>query len=126
MRRGALAPDRSPGQLRAAMDVAQEMLTHFPIALGVMLASWLLGRALGVASVPAMWLGWFAGACACFMREVTQHEYRWIDAFGGGRRANMPPLEGLKIWEWNSHSLIETAGALGLAALVALAIGRWT
>lgn len=37
---------------------------------------------------------WWAGAAlaaALFIgREVTQAEYRWIDAYGLGRRANMP------------------------------------
>ena len=102
------------------------MVVHLPIVLGVMLAIWLLGRALRVASAPAIWLGWAAGACACVIREVTQHEYRWIETVGEGRRANMPALEGLKIWDWNNHSLIETLGALTLSALVAIAIARWT
>lgn len=108
------------------MLVAQDMLVHVPIALVVMLASWLLGRRLGVASAPAIWLGWFASTAACIMREVTQHEYRWIASFGNWKRENMPALEGLKVWDWNAHSLIETAGALGISALVALAISKWT
>ena len=37
---------------------------------------------------------WWAGACfgAAFFvgREITQAEYRWIENFGQGRRANMP------------------------------------
>lgn len=107
------------------MLVAQDMIVHFPIALVVMLASWLFGRALGVSSAPAVWLGWFAAAAVCIMREITQQEYRWIEAFGKGKRANMPTLEGLKFWEWNSHSQMETAGALCLSALVALAIAKW-
>lgn len=108
------------------MAVAHDMLVHVPIALIVMAASWVLGRRLGVASAPAIWTGWFAGAAACVMREVTQAEYRWIEAVGQGKRANMPALEGLKFWEWNAHSLIETLGALGLSALVALAVARWS
>lgn len=107
------------------MAVAQDMLVHFPIALLVMIASWLLGRSLGVANRPAIGTGWFAGACVCIMREVTQHEYRWIEAVGQGRRANMPALEGLKFWDWNMHSQLETLAALGLSALVALAIAKW-
>lgn len=107
------------------MAVAQDMLVHFPIALVVMIASWLLGRQLGVANAPAIWLGWFGGAAVCVMREVTQHEYRWIEAVGQGERANMPALEGLRFWEWNSHSQIETLSALGLSAIVAIAIARW-
>lgn len=37
---------------------------------------------------------WWAGAalaCGYFMgRELAQAEYRWIEEFGGGLRANMP------------------------------------
>ena len=37
---------------------------------------------------------WAAGAVAAstwaISREVTQAEYRWIEQFGAGRRANMP------------------------------------
>jgi len=105
--------------------VALDMLPHFPIALLVMIASWHFGRWLGAANMPAIWGGWFAGACACIMREVTQQEYRWIERVGQGRRAHMPALEGLKFWDWNAHSLLETLGALGLSALVALAIAKW-
>lgn len=105
--------------------VAQDMLIHFPIALLVMIASWLFGRWLGAENMPAIWVGWFAGACACIMREVTQQEYRWIEQVGQGRRAQMPSLEGLKFWDWNAHSLLETLGALVLSALVALAIAKW-
>lgn len=108
------------------MPVAHDMLVHLPIALVVMMASWLLGRSFHVASAAAIWLGWFAGACVCVMREVTQQEYRWIEAAGKGRRANMSVLEGLRFWEWNTHSQIETLGALMLSALVAWAIARQT
>ena len=90
-----------------------------------MLAGWALGRALRVRNRAAIWLGWYASAVACFAREVTQHEYRWIETFGHYRRANMPALEGLKFWDWNIHSQLETLGALGISALVALAISRW-
>jgi len=52
------------------------------------------------------------------MREVTQREYQWIEQFGSGRRANMPGYEGLKVWEWNSYSLSETAVASITLAVV--------
>lgn len=95
------------------------MLAHVPIAILIMLSGWGLGRLLGAAMRPALWLGWFTAACACVMREVTQQEYRWIEAFGHGRRANMPVLEGLKVWEWNAHSQAETLAALLVPALLA-------
>jgi len=45
-----------------------------------------------------------AGACAAIAwavaREVTQAEYRWIERFGGGLRANMPPWGGFDPAVW--------------------------
>ena len=108
------------------MHMAQELFVHVPIALGIMLLGWALGRAMRVPTAPAIWLGWFAAACTCVMREITQQEYRWIEAYGHGRRAEMPVLEGLNIWDWNAHSRIETLGALVVSALVAAAISRWS
>ncbi|MCW3796363.1 hypothetical protein OMW55_00875 [Sphingomonas sp. BN140010] len=46
----------------------------------------------------------WAGACAAIAwaiaREVTQAEYRWIERFGGGLRANMPWWGGLDLAVW--------------------------
>jgi len=48
---------------------------------------------------------WGAGAtaaCAWFIsRELTQAEYRWIEEFGSGLRANMPWWGGfdLRVWQ---------------------------
>ena len=45
-----------------------------------------------------------AGACVAIAwavaRELTQAEYRWIERFGGGLRANMPWWGGLdgRVW----------------------------
>jgi hypothetical protein len=94
------------------------MFAHVPIAIGLTLLGWLIGARLGAPRPGALWLGWFAGACACVMREITQHEYRWIEAYGGGKRAAMPPLEGLKVWDWNAHSQWETIVALGVSGLL--------
>lgn len=51
------------------------------------------------------------------MREITQREYQWIEKFGGGHRANMPGWAGLEIWQWNAHSVAETAVAI-LSSLI--------
>ncbi len=42
-----------------------------------------------------------AGAAWALAREITQAEYRWIERFGGGLRANMPWWGGfdLRVWE---------------------------
>lgn len=48
---------------------------------------------------------WIAGALAAsawaISREITQAEYRWIEHYGGGLRANMPWWGGFdpKVWQ---------------------------
>lgn len=47
---------------------------------------------------------WLAGAAVAsawaISREVTQAEYRWIEHFGGGLRANMPWWGGFDMSVW--------------------------
>jgi hypothetical protein len=47
---------------------------------------------------------WSAGAAAAIAwfvsREITQAEYRWIEHFGAGHRANMPWWGGLDLRVW--------------------------
>jgi hypothetical protein len=47
-----------------------------------------------------------AGASAAsawaISREVTQAEYRWIELYGAGRRANMPWWGGLDLRVWQN------------------------
>jgi hypothetical protein len=95
------------------------MFAHVPVSIGVQLACWGIGRALGAPTRASVWIGCFAGSAVCVMREITQREYQWIEQFGGGRRANMPGYAGLELWAWNSHSISETIVAI--AASVALA-----
>jgi hypothetical protein len=54
-------------------------------------------------------------------REIAQAEYRWIEQFGGGLRANMPWWGGLdhRVWmkldpwlDWIVPSLVAIAIAL--------------
>ena len=55
--------------------------------------------------VVRLWRSWGAGAAAAsawaIAREITQAEYRWIERFGGGLRANMPWWGGLDLRVWN-------------------------
>jgi hypothetical protein len=51
------------------------------------------------------WAGAAAGAALFVGREFTQAEYRWIERFGGGRRANMPWWGGIDRRLWDRHSL---------------------
>ena len=64
----------------------------------------LLGTLI-LAIVRLMTRSWTAGAAAAsawfISREITQAEYRWIERFGGGLRANMPWWGGLdpRVWQ---------------------------
>jgi hypothetical protein len=102
------------------------MLAHIPIAIGIQLACWLIGRRLGAPTRAGIWIGCSAGSAVCIMREITQQEYRWIEAYGHGLRANMPGYEGLKFWDWNAHSIQETVVAIGAATIVAAVVSRST
>ena len=89
------------------------MIEHLVPTLFVQLAVALLLR-----SAPAG----AAAACAwAVAREITQAEYRWIEQFGGGLRANMPWWGGLdgRVWQksdpwldWIVPSLVAIAIAL--------------
>ena len=54
-----------------------------------------------------MLIGAAAGSLAFLMREITQAEYRWIEQFGDGKRANMPLLGGLDKRVWTFKSLLD-------------------
>lgn len=110
--------------MATVVDWMSDALVHIPISVGVQLAGWGIGRALGVPTRAGLWLGAFAGSAVCVMREITQHEYRWIEAFGQGRRANMGGYEGLKFWDWNRHSIEETLVAIAAVVVIALVAGR--
>lgn len=88
-------------------------MIHVPIAIAIQMIGVLLFH-LGFSPVV---IGAVGGFAVCFMREVTQAEYRWIEA-NGGLRAAMPGYEGLLVWKWNRHSLLETlAPVLGMAVV---------
>ena len=88
----------------------------------MVLLCWWIGSRLGAPRQASAWLGVIAGSAVCIMREITQREYQWIEQFGHGLRHNMPGYEGLKVWEWNTHSLSETAVAIAAAVTLALLI----
>lgn len=58
-------------------------------------------------------------------REHTQAEYRWIETFGRGVRANMPWWATLDIRVWDFHSwfwnlLLPIGYVIGLSVVVSL------
>lgn len=86
-------------------------MIHALIALGFQ-------AAIGIAT--GNW--WIGAAFALFYmgREHAQAEYRWIERFGSGRRANMPWWGGFDPKVWNLKSL--TDWAFPIAATTALAV----
>ena len=102
-----------------------DMFAHVPVALGVQLICWAIGYGFGASNKAAIWIGCFAAAAVCIMREITQREYQWIERFGGGLRANMPGYAGLEVWEWNAHSISETIVAVLAAVVVAALVSRF-
>jgi hypothetical protein len=94
------------------------MIGHILLALGIQLIVRLITRS---------WSAGAAAACTWFVsREITQAEYRWIEQFGAGRRANMPWWGGLdaRVWQhldpwldWIVPSLVVAAIALAAARL---------
>lgn len=72
---------------------------------------------------------WWAGAalaCGYFIgREVAQAEYRWIEQFGQGLRANMPwwgTFDG-RVWP-KADQWADFVGPVIATVPVALAMGR--
>lgn len=81
-----------------------------------------------VAAIRSWAAGAFTAAAWAISREITQAEYRWIEHFGNGLRANMPWWGGLdpKMWaradpwfDWIVPTL-----AVILAALISQRIRR--
>lgn len=63
--------------------------------------------------------GYLAGATLVIVREHTQAEYRWVERYGNGLRANMPWWGGFDYVVWNYSSLADwLAPALACAVLL--------
>jgi hypothetical protein len=94
------------------------MIDHILIGVVLQLLTWLAWRSWGAgAAVASAW---------AISREITQAEYRWIEQFGHGLRANMPWWGGLdaRVWgyadpwlDWIVPCLVTIAIALVAAAL---------
>ena len=75
-------------------EYLDSVIGHILLALLIQLAVRLITRS---------WPTGAAAACAwAISREVTQAEYRWIERYGGGLRANMPWWGGLDPAVWQS------------------------
>lgn len=64
---------------------------------------------------------WLGGMLACtwfVAREHTQAEYRWIEKYGQGKRANMPDWAGFDYRVWNVPSLLDFIAPVGACSTV--------
>ena len=96
------------------MRIRVNYLEHLVAALVIQAAVGLLTR------------NWWAGAAlasAYFIgREMAQAEYRWIEQFGQGRRANMPwwgPFDP-RVWQTKDQFVDWLAPVLGTCLLAFL------
>ena len=111
----------TPGRVRSTTGArsrndAMMYLEHIVLAL---IAQIIVGRLTG---------NWWAGAAlasAYFVgREVTQAEYRWIELYGAGLRANMPwwgPFD-LRVWT-KLDQWIDWIGPVAVTCGLAWAVG---
>ena len=88
------------------------MIQHILIALLLQTTTALLFRSWGA--------GALAASAWAISREITQAEYRWIETFGGGHRANMPWWGGFdpRVWQYADpwlDWLVPTVFAIGVA-----------
>lgn len=98
--------------------MGMDMLGHLALALLLqLLAVRLCGSWVAGALVASAW---------AISREVTQAEYRWIELYGSGLRANMPWWGGLdpRVWQrldpwldWILPTLLACAVALAGRAI---------
>lgn len=68
------------------------MVEHILLAFVIQLMIWTILRNWAAGAAAA--IAWFVS------REITQAEYRWIEHFGAGHRANMPWWGGLDLRVW--------------------------
>ena len=78
------------------------------VIIGLATNNWWAGAALGI--------GIYMG------REHAQAEYRWIERYGLGVRANMPWWGGLDKRVWNVKSVLDIAFVLSFTTIMAIMV----
>lgn len=74
-------------------------------AIGLLTGNWWAGAAFAI--------GFYAG------REHAQAEYRWIERYGLGVRANMPWHGGFQGRVWTAKSVIDVAAPTAAVVIIA-------
>ena len=88
-------------------------LEHAATAVGVQL---LVGVCTG-----NWWIGGLLACCWFIAREHTQAEYRWIEQFGQGLRANLPWWGTLDPRAWSRASVLDWVAPVAACTAVWLA-----
>lgn len=86
------------------------------------LAHPLIAVALQIATFVTFGSWWFGVPLATavyLMRETTQAEYRWIERFGGGLRANLPWWGRFDPRVWKVKDWTDWLGPLAVTTAVA-------
>ncbi|HXG99308.1 MAG TPA: hypothetical protein VNI79_02700 [Sphingomicrobium sp.] len=97
------------------------MIEHIVLAVLILVLIALVTRSLAAGA---------AAACAwAVSREMTQAEYRWIEHYGGGLRANMPWWGGfdLRVWQYADpwfDWIVPSLVAIAVAAFASRATKR--
>ncbi len=79
-----------------------------------------------IGRVTGNWWAAAAAPSAYFIgREVAQAEYRWIEAYGGGLRANLPwhAVFEPRVWQ-TADQIADGLGPLAACTALALYMGR--
>ena len=79
-------------------------------------------QALVAIVIRNRWAGAVAACAWALSREITQAEYRWIETYGSGLRANMPWWGGLDARVWHKVDpwldwLVPSLVAVGIAMI---------
>ncbi|SLK11907.1 hypothetical protein [Novosphingobium mathurense] len=89
-------------------------------------AFWALVIQTAVGLLTRNWWAGAALACGYFLgREMAQAEYRWIEQFGGGLRANMPwwgAFDG-RVWP-KADQFADWIGPIVSTCALAVLMGR--
>lgn len=88
------------------MKYVQHTLTAAAGTVG----AWATGGEPAIGGV--LWAGYFIG------REIAQAEYRWIEAFGGGLRANMGWFDRFNPKVWKTTDVLDWALPLAVAVVL--------
>lgn len=88
---------------------------HIAVAVGLMLL---------VLALPSPWDAVVAGSSPFIAREVTQAEYRLIERFYGGLRANMPVWAAFRERRgWDAKSIGDFVWPAVFCAVLAIVVG---